>query len=124
MGSSRFTKTHIFLCTRPTSSTGLPIFLSNHSNNKVGRFTTISPCPPLTVHAVARGLIINADYSSDVSIVGTPSEMRLTGSIYVGCPCTVLSVPASCRASTATQMIKSVSLASSVIADPLAQLMT
>ena len=50
----------------------------------MGRFCI--PFPPLTVPAVARVLIIIAQYASDVGIVGTRSEVVLSGVIQIVCP--------------------------------------
>ncbi len=91
---------------------------AHHCNNKLGK-----PTPSLTVPAIACGRIKSAAYSSDVSIAATPFEKGLPGIIHIASPCTVLPVTASSRALTASKVEKAVSLATSVITEPLADML-
>ncbi len=93
---------------------------AHHCNKKTVEAVRY-PSPPLTVHAVAGDWIVDADYSSDESIVGTPFKKGLLGQAQKVSPGTKLVVTSSSRALTAFEVMKAVSLALSVITDPLSQ---
>ena len=79
------------------------------------------PSLPLTVLAVARVAVVSAQQASNIGIVGTSFEVGLSGTMQIVCPRAVHVMTMANGRAGASEEVKAVSLAVSVITVPVTQ---